>query len=221
MLAYIHRYLPPELCESGTFVRQTDIWSVGCTLLEMLTAHEAKELKIAQEARRSENKGAYTNSERLPARKSKKRTGGERGPSLGGGDGEVGEEREGKVGEKIEGEVGGQREGGRHQESTNVVRRSREKGKECPEEGHATATEEVEEVKELGHSPPTGEGGAAHTNVHLNGHALRYHDPPIPDALPAKTKEFVRACLQPDARKRPSAIKLLEHPFLQVRACGV
>jgi len=204
-------------------VRQTDIWSVGCTLLEMLTAHEAKELKIAQEARRSENNGAYTNSERLPARKSKKRTGGERGPSWG-GEGEVGEEREG--------EVGGQREGGRHQESTQVARRSREKGKESPEEGHATPTEEVEErerqrqrqreveeveeEKEVGHAPPTEEGGAARSDVHLNGHALRYCEPPIPDALPAKTKAFVRACLQQDARKRPSAIKLLEHPFLQV-----
>jgi serine/threonine protein kinase len=221
------------LCGSGTFVRQTDIWSVGCTLLEMLTAHEAKELKIAQEARRSENNGAYTNSERLPARKSKKRTGGERGPSWG-GEGEVGEEREG--------EVGGQREGGRHQESTQVARRSREKGKESPEEGHATPTEEVEErererarererqreterqreveeveeEKEVGHAPPTEEEGAARSDVHLNGHALRYREPPIPDALPAKTKEFVRACLQQDARKRPSAIKLLEHPFLQV-----
>ena len=205
MFAYIHRYLPPELCVSGTFVRQTDIWSVGCTLLEMLTAHEAKELKILQEARRSENKGAYANSERLPAWKSKERTGGERGSSSGWG-------RVSEVGEEREAEVGGQREEGRHQESNKVARSSREKGKDFPEEGHAAAIEELEEV-EVGHAP--------RSNVHLHGHALRYRDPPIPDALPAKAKEFVRACLQQDAGKRPTAINLLEHPFLQVSACGV
>ena len=36
----LHKYPPPELLRTSKHVRQSDIWSVGCCLLEMLTAQE-------------------------------------------------------------------------------------------------------------------------------------------------------------------------------------
>jgi len=36
----LHKHPPPELLRTSKLVRQSDIWSVGCCLLEMLTAQE-------------------------------------------------------------------------------------------------------------------------------------------------------------------------------------
>ncbi|KAL6012569.1 hypothetical protein ACLOJK_003058 [Asimina triloba] len=43
---------------------------------------------------------------------------------------------------------------------------------------------------------------------------LRNETPPIPEALSAEGKDFVRLCLQRDPAHRPSASALLEHPFV-------
>ncbi|KAM0929301.1 hypothetical protein ACQ4PT_001727 [Festuca glaucescens] len=41
--------------------------------------------------------------------------------------------------------------------------------------------------------------------------------PPIPDHLSEQGKDFIRKCLQRDPSQRPSAMELLQHPFIQNR----
>ena len=40
-------------------------------------------------------------------------------------------------------------------------------------------------------------------------------DPPIPDNLSSEGKDFLRGCFKRNPVERPTAIKLLEHPFIQ------
>ncbi|TVU14900.1 hypothetical protein EJB05_38397 [Eragrostis curvula] len=39
--------------------------------------------------------------------------------------------------------------------------------------------------------------------------------PPIPDHLSERCKDFIRKCLQRDPSQRPTAVELLQHPFIQ------
>jgi serine/threonine protein kinase len=39
--------------------------------------------------------------------------------------------------------------------------------------------------------------------------------PPIPDHLSEPGKDFIRKCLQRDPSQRPTAMELLQHPFVQ------
>lgn len=39
--------------------------------------------------------------------------------------------------------------------------------------------------------------------------------PTIPEHLSEEGKDFVRLCLQRNPQKRPSAVQLLEHPFVK------
>ncbi|CAM0903382.1 unnamed protein product [Alopecurus aequalis] len=41
--------------------------------------------------------------------------------------------------------------------------------------------------------------------------------PPIPDHLSEQAKDFIRKCLQRDPSQRPSAMELLQHPFIKNR----
>jgi len=40
-------------------------------------------------------------------------------------------------------------------------------------------------------------------------------DPPIPDNLSPEGKDFLRCCFKRNPAERPTASKLLEHPFIQ------
>jgi serine/threonine protein kinase len=40
-------------------------------------------------------------------------------------------------------------------------------------------------------------------------------DPPIPDNLSSEGKDFLRGCFRRNPAERPTANKLLEHPFIQ------
>jgi serine/threonine protein kinase len=40
--------------------------------------------------------------------------------------------------------------------------------------------------------------------------------PPMPPTLSADGQDFIKKCLERDPKKRPHAITLLKHPFLQV-----
>ncbi|KAG8083087.1 hypothetical protein GUJ93_ZPchr0014g47087 [Zizania palustris] len=42
--------------------------------------------------------------------------------------------------------------------------------------------------------------------------------PPIPDHLSEQGKDFIRKCLQRDPSQRPTAVELLQHPFMQKAA---
>jgi mitogen-activated protein kinase kinase kinase YODA len=39
--------------------------------------------------------------------------------------------------------------------------------------------------------------------------------PPIPDYLSEHCRDFIRKCLQRDPSQRPTAVELLQHPFIQ------
>jgi mitogen-activated protein kinase kinase kinase YODA len=39
--------------------------------------------------------------------------------------------------------------------------------------------------------------------------------PPIPDHLSEEGKDFIRKCLQRDPSSRPTAVDLLQHPFVR------
>jgi serine/threonine protein kinase len=39
--------------------------------------------------------------------------------------------------------------------------------------------------------------------------------PPIPDSLSEEGKDFIRQCLQRDPFSRPTAVELLQHPFVR------
>jgi serine/threonine protein kinase len=40
-------------------------------------------------------------------------------------------------------------------------------------------------------------------------------DPPIPDNMSPEGKDFLRCCLKRNPTERPTATKLLEHPFIR------
>lgn len=44
---------------------------------------------------------------------------------------------------------------------------------------------------------------------------LRNESPPIPETLSLDGKDFLQCCLQKNPADRPSASKLLEHPFIR------
>lgn len=44
---------------------------------------------------------------------------------------------------------------------------------------------------------------------------LRNESPPIPETLSAKGKNFLQCCFKRNPADRPSATKLLEHPFVR------
>lgn len=45
--------------------------------------------------------------------------------------------------------------------------------------------------------------------------SVLHKTPPIPDTLSAEGKDFLQWCFQRRPEDRPSAFKLLEHPFLR------
>ena len=43
---------------------------------------------------------------------------------------------------------------------------------------------------------------------------ILYRDPPMPETLSAEGKDFLRRCFRRNPAERPSAMALLEHPFV-------
>lgn len=42
-----------------------------------------------------------------------------------------------------------------------------------------------------------------------------HKDPPIPESLSNEGKDFLRSCFRRNPAERPTALKLLEHPFIR------
>ena len=178
------KYPPPEAARlaRGEPVRQSDIWSVGCCLLEMLTAQQANELKgrHAPGARRRRSlatepplpPAAAGNARLFPFFVNSRRDADREVP----GEGDV---------------AGGERRAansdGPEEVGTGVYNR----------QGGMVGTAEA--GRDGG---GRGLGGRVEAGVPA---AV----PTIPESLPEMVKQFLEACLQEDFRQRPTARRLL------------